>query len=101
MARGGKSPFKFKKKNIAKGVIQKWITSKGIRLRGTDGKFKSKTASNIKGAAFVIGRAIAQRGLTRTQFFSAPYKKNMKYYIDKILNAYGDDITDDIVSKIK
>ena len=82
-------------------MIQKWITSKGIRLRGTDGRFKPKTASNIKGAAFVIGRAIAQRGLTRTQFFSAPYKKNMKYYINKITNAYAEDIQDDIENKMK
>ena len=100
-ARGGKSPFKFKKKNIARGVIQKWIGTKGVRLRGKDGRFKTKSASNIKGAAFVIGRAIAQRGLTRTQFFSAPYKKNMKYYINKITNAYAEDIEDDIVSKMK
>tara|TARA_R100000781_G_scaffold18004_1_gene14113 strand:+ start:184 stop:780 length:597 start_codon:yes stop_codon:yes gene_type:complete len=101
MARGGKSPFKFKSNNIARGVIKKWITKKGISIRGTDGKFKSKTPSSIAGAAFVIGRAIAQRGLTRTQFFSAPYKKNMKYYINKITNAYAEDIEDDIVSKMK
>ena len=101
MARGGKSPFKFKSNNIARGVIKKWITKKGISIRGTDGKFKSKTPSSIAGAAFVIGRAIAQRGLTRTQFFSAPYKKNMKYYINKITNAYAEDIEDDIVNKMK
>ena len=96
-ARGGKSPFRFKKKNIAKGVIDRWIVKKGLKAaRDKEGRFIKR-----KGLAFVIGRAIAQRGLTRTQFFSAPYKKNMKYYIDKILNAYGDDITDDIVSKIK
>ena len=96
-ARGGKSPFRFKKKNIAKGVIDRWIVKKGLKAaRDKEGRFIKR-----KGLAFVIGRAIAQRGLTRTQFFSAPYKKNMKYYIDKILNAYGDDITDDIVSKLK
>ena len=100
-ARGGESPFKFKKKNIARGVIQKWIGAKGVRLRGEDGRFKTKSASNIKGAAFVIGRAIAQRGLTRTQFFSAPYKKNMKYYINKIMDAYAEDIAEDIESKMK
>ena len=100
-ARGGKSKFKFKKKNIARGVIEKWIGTKGVRLRGKDGRFKTKTASSIKSAAFAIGRAIAQRGLKRTQFFSAPYKKNMKYYINKITNAYAEDLQDDIVSKMK
>ena len=96
-ARGGKSPFRFKKKNIAKGVIDRWIVKKGLKAaRDKEGRFIKR-----KGLAFVIGRAIAQRGLTRTQFFSAPYKKNMKYYINKIANAYAEDIEDDIVSKMK
>ena len=100
-ARGGKSPFRFKSKNIAKGVIKKWIGTRGIRLRGAKGRFISKSKSNVDGAAFVIGRAIAQRGLTRTQFFSAPYKKNMKYYINKITDAYSEDLQDDIENKMK
>ena len=96
-ARGGKSPFKFKKKNIAKGVIDRWVVKKGLKAaRDKSGRFIKR-----KGLAFVIGRAIAQRGLTRTQFFSAPYKKNMKYYINKITNAYAEDIEDDIVNKMK
>ena len=96
-ARGGKSPFRFKKKNIAKGVIDRWIVKKGLKAaRDKEGRFIKR-----KGLAFVIGRAIAQRGLTRTQFFSAPYKKNMKYYINKITNAYAEDIEDDIVNKMK
>ena len=100
-ARGGKSPFKFKSKNIAKGVIQRWIGKRGIRLRGTKGRFIKKSKSNINSAAFAIGRAIVQRGLTRTQFFSAPYKKNMKYYINKVSNAYAEDIRDDLKNNMK
>ena len=96
-ARGGKSPFKFKKKNIAKGVIDRWIVKKGLKAaRDKEGRFIKR-----KGLAFVIGRAIAQRGLTRTQFFSAPYKKNMKYYMNKITNAYAEDVEDDIANKMK
>ena len=96
-ARGGKSPFKFKKKNIAKGVIDRWVVKKGLKAaRDKEGRFIKR-----KGLAFVIGRAIAQRGLTRTQFFSAPYKKNMKYYVNKIVEAYADDVENDLVSKVK
>lgn len=96
-ARGGKSPFRFKKKNIARGVIDRWIVKKGLKsARDKEGRFIKR-----KGLAFVIGRAIAQRGLTRTQFFSAPYKKNMKYYIDKITDAYGEDLQDDLENKMK
>jgi hypothetical protein len=95
-ARGGKSPFKFKKKNIAKGVIDRWIVRKGLKAaRDKEGRFIKR-----KGLAFVIGRAIAQRGLTRTQFFSAPYKKNMKYYINKIAVAYALDTVDNIEKKL-
>ena len=89
-ARGGKSPFKFKKKNIAKGVIDRWVVKRGLKAaRGGGGRF-----INRKGLVFVIGRAIAQRGLTRTQFFSAPYKKKTKYYVGKIVNAYAEDMMD-------
>jgi hypothetical protein len=96
-ARGGKSPFRFKKKNIAKGVIDRWVVKKGLKAaRDKSGRFIKR-----KGLAFVIGRAIAQRGLKRTQFFSAPYKKNMKYYIDKIANAYAEDLQDDIANRMK
>jgi len=96
-ARGGKSPFRFKKKNIAKGVIDRWVVKKGLKAaRDKSGRFIKR-----KGLAFVIGRAIAQRGLKRTQFFSAPYKKNMKYYINKIANAYAEDLQDDIANRMK
>ena len=101
MARGGKSPFKFKSRNIAKGVIQSWIKRKGISIRGSDGRFKRKTPSSIAGAAFAIGRAIAMRGLSRTQFFSSPYKQRLKYHLDKIAEAYAQDLEDDIANKAK
>ena len=57
-ARGQGSPFSFKKKNIKKGVIEKWITNKPLKLRDASGKFISKTKANIKSAAFVIGRGL-------------------------------------------
>ena len=95
-ARGGKSPFRFKKKNIAKGVIDRWIVKKGLKqARDKEGRFIKR-----KGLAFVIGRAIAQRGLTRTQFFSAPYKNKMKHYIVKIAVAYALDVVEDIENNL-
>ena len=64
--RGQGSPYKFKGKNIKEGVVKDWIISKGIKLRGKGGRFIEKSESNINSAAYVIGRAIAQRGLKRT-----------------------------------
>jgi hypothetical protein len=89
--RGQGSPFRFRKKNIKKGVVEKWITNKPLRLRGAKGRFIEKTRANIKSAAFLIGRAIAQRGLTRTQFFSRPFTKELNNQMDLILDAFGND----------
>ena len=90
--RGQGSPFRFRKKNIAKGVVAKWISNKPLKLRGADGKFMAKTKNNIKSVAFLIGRAIAQRGLERTQFFSKPLTQQLNKQTDAILKAFGDDL---------
>tara|TARA_R100000808_G_C2142537_1_gene150296 strand:+ start:1359 stop:1919 length:561 start_codon:yes stop_codon:yes gene_type:complete len=98
-ARGKGSPFKFKKQNIKKGVVAKWIQNKPLRLRGVDGKFLAKTKANIDSASFVIGRAIAQRGLERTQFFSRPYEQEIDE--DVITRAFADDIERHLDSDLK
>jgi len=90
--RGQGSPFRFRKKNIARGVVAKWISNKPLKLRGSDGKFMAKTKNNIKSAAFLIGRAIAQRGLERTQFFSKPFTEQLNKQSDAILEAFGNDL---------
>jgi|TARA_R100001594_G_scaffold86_1_gene395 hypothetical protein len=90
--RGHGSPFKFRGKNIKKGVVREWIKNKPIRLRGADGRFMEKSETNIKSAAFLIGRAIAQRGLTRTQFFSKPLTQQLKKQSDAIVEAFGNDL---------
>ena len=90
--KGQGSPFKFRGNNIKKGVIEKWISNKPLKLRDASGKFISKTKANIKSAAFVIGRAIAQRGLTRTQFFSKPFTQELNKQTDAILEAFGNDL---------
>ena len=90
--RGQGSPFRFRGKNIKEGVVEKWIANKPLKLRGKDGKFLAKTKANIKSAAFVIGRAIAQRGLERTQFFTRPFTQELNNQMDLILDAFGDDL---------
>ena len=96
--RGGKSPFRFGsgkgKGNWGefKSSIINWIKNKPIKLRGAKGKFIEKNAQNIKSVAYLIQRAIYQRGLTRTQFFSKPFTDELKKQIDKITEAFGDDL---------
>ena len=91
--RGQGSPFKFKKKNIAEGVVEKWIANKPINLRDLKtGRFIEKNKKNIKSAAFLIGRAIAQRGLERTQFFTRPFTTEFNKQSDDIVNGFADDL---------
>tara|TARA_R100000655_G_scaffold4623_4_gene14960 strand:+ start:1319 stop:1873 length:555 start_codon:yes stop_codon:yes gene_type:complete len=90
--RGQGSPFSFKKKNIKKGVVEGWIANKPLKLRNAKGQFIEKNKRNIKSAAFLIGRAIAQRGLTRTQFFSKPFTQQLNKQSDAILDAFSNDL---------
>ena len=90
--RGQGSPFSFKKKNIARGVVRGWIANKPLKLRNAKGQFIEKSEKNIKSGAFLIGRAIAQRGLTRTQFFTKPFTTELNKQTDAIVEAFGDDL---------
>ena len=89
------SPSMIRKKKIRLRNYQKSMQK---RLAGT---FLAKTANNIKNAAFTIGRAIALRGLTRTQFFTKAYDKNYKVYVNKITQAYAEYLAIDVSDKIK
>jgi hypothetical protein len=87
-ARGQGSPFRFRGKNIKKGVIDRWIVNKPLKeARDKQGRFIPR-----KSMAFLIGRAIAQRGLTRTQFFSKPFTEQLNKQTDAIVEAFGNDL---------
>ena len=90
--RGQGSPFSFKGNNIKEGVVRGWIANKPLKLRNAKGKFIEKNERNIKSAAFLIGRAIAQRGLTRTQFFTKPFKSELNKQTDAVVEAFGNDL---------
>ena len=85
--RGQGSPFKFSTKMPPRGVIDRWIVSKPLKAARKDGKFIKR-----KSLAFLIQRAIYQRGLTRTQFFSKPFTQQLKKQTDAIVKAFGDDL---------
>tara|TARA_Y100001951_G_scaffold70036_1_gene56929 strand:+ start:1233 stop:1769 length:537 start_codon:yes stop_codon:yes gene_type:complete len=85
--RGKGSPFKFSTKMPPRGVIDRWIVSKPLKAARKDGKFIPR-----KSLAFLIQRAIYQRGLTRTQFFSKPFTQQLKKQTDAIVKAFGEDL---------
>ena len=92
--RGQGSPFRFGS-GKSKGkwpqftsAIQKWIKKKGIKGRNKEtGKFITN-----KSLGFLIQRAIYQRGLERTQFFTRPFTTLLKKQENKILQAFADDV---------
>ena len=85
--RGQGSPFKFSNKMPPRGVIDRWIVNKPLKAARKDGKFIKR-----KSLAFLIQRAIYQRGLTRTQFFSRPFTQQLKKQTDAIVEAFGEDL---------
>ena len=85
--RGQGSPFKFSNKMPPRGAIDRWIVSKPLKAARSNGKFIPR-----KSLAFLIQRAIFQRGLTRTQFFSKPFTQQLKKQTDAIVKAFGEDL---------
>lgn len=65
------SPFKFKSKNLPSGVLAGWIKDKPIKLRdmGT-GKFSENTKTAKKQLAFLLGRAVATKGISAVKYFA-------------------------------
>ena len=91
--RGGNTPFRFGSGKYRgqwskfTSAIQKWIKKKGIKGRDKKGKFKTN-----KSLGFLIQRAIYQRGLTRTQFFSKPFTQQLDKQMENITEAFANDI---------
>ena len=84
---GRNSPFKFKGKNIKKGVALAWVKRKGIKGRDKKGRFIKD-----KSLAYLIGRSIALYGIPATRFFSSAFRFEAKKLPPEIRKAYASDI---------
>jgi len=75
-----KSPFQFKGDNIKAGVLSNWIAKKPIRIRDVAGKFKK--VKDLKKARkqmeFLIGRSIAQKGISARNYLSESVEATIK-----------------------
>ena len=95
--RGQGSPFKFSTKMPPRSAIDRWIVSKPLRAaRDEKGRFVTR-----KSLAFLIQRAIYQRGLERTQFFTRPFTTQLKKQTDKIAKAFADDLEESLEKILK
>ena len=57
--------------------------------KGRDKKGRFITNNSL---GFLIQRAIYQRGLTRTQFFSKPFTQQLNKQTENITKAFADDL---------
>ena len=95
--RGQGSPFKYSSKMPPRRFIDKWIVSKPLKeARDKSGRFIKR-----KSLAFLIQRAIYQRGLERTQFFSKPFTQQLNKQAEKITESFADDLLSQIDEKLK
>jgi hypothetical protein len=92
--RGQGSPFRFGSGKSSgtwkefRTKIDRWIVRKPLKVaRDKQGRFIPR-----KSLAYLIQRAIYQRGLERTQFFSKPFTQQLKKQTDKITEAFANDI---------
>ena len=95
--RGQGSPFKYSSKMPPRRFIDRWIVSKPLKeARDKSGRFIKR-----KSLAFLIQRAIYQRGLERTQFFSKPFTQQLNKQAKKITESFADDLLSQIDEKLK
>jgi hypothetical protein len=94
-----KSDYRFKGKNIKKGVVEAWLTRKGIQ--GRDRGYTKADGTKVKGTqrfikrktlAFIIGRSIALYGLPATRFFSNAFRQHYRKLPKDIIRAYAQDV---------
>tara|TARA_R100001244_G_C5165561_1_gene131401 strand:+ start:829 stop:1410 length:582 start_codon:yes stop_codon:yes gene_type:complete len=97
-----KSPFKYKSKNLPKGVLADWIKNKPIRLRDKDGKFQTKTESRMKSLEFMLGRAIATKGISARHYLKDAVEKAIASDGGNVGVAMAlDHIKNDLIPKLK
>ena len=87
-----KKPAQFKKKNLAKGVVEKWVRSPKIKLRDKDGKFIEKNDSNIKNASYMIGKSIAEKGIGARAFYKDAIEQSKKRFIVDVKKGLLQDL---------
>tara|TARA_R110000823_G_scaffold315684_1_gene449703 strand:+ start:14321 stop:14896 length:576 start_codon:yes stop_codon:yes gene_type:complete len=88
-----KKQAKFTKKNLAKGVVEKWIRSPKIKLRDKDGKFIKKSDANIKNASYMIGKSIAEKGIGARSYMKDAIEESKKRFILDLKRGILKDLT--------
>ena len=94
--RGQGSPFTYSSKMPPRKPLINWIKNKPLKGRAKSGRFITNESF-----AFLIQRAIYQRGLERTQFFTRPFTQQLNRQTNKITEAFADDLESELKKQIK
>jgi hypothetical protein len=95
--RAPNSPFKFgtgsgPKGGLTKG-IEKWVRQKGIQFKQKEGKGVKGQFLSYNETAYLIRRAIWNKGIKPSMFFTKPFEAGYKKYIDTdLFKAFGQDL---------
>ncbi len=95
--KGGKSldNFAYTNKMPPPKAFDKWTVRKGIAPRDVKGKFQSR-----KGLNFAIARSIFEKGIKPTMFFTKPFEQAYKQLPEELIEKYGLDMENLLVSII-
>jgi len=90
------SPYQFGSGTGAKGGltkgIQKWVRQKGFQFRSKEEGSKGRFLS-YESTAYLITRAIFNKGIKPSLFFTKPFEAGYKKYIDiDLIKSFGQDI---------
>jgi len=86
------SPYRFGtgtgKKGGLREAMKGWVSRKKIQFRDREsGRFLS-----YESTAYLIARAIYNKGITPTRFFSKPFEVGFQRMPDELIEAYGLDV---------
>lgn len=78
--------------------IKKWLKDRGIQPRNKKGRFVARTDANMNSLAFIIGKSISERGISKrfgykgSGFLEEMEKNVVKNVTEMIAEAYKLDI---------
>jgi hypothetical protein len=86
-------------KGIPPSKMKSWIDTRRIQPRDlTTGQFLEKTPSNMRSMAFLMNRKIKWFGIEPTNFFSGPEEEAREKYEQKIIDAFEQDIANQVTA---
>jgi len=90
------SPYRFgtgtgKKGGLTQG-IDKWVKQKRIQFREKEGKGVKGQLLSYSQTSFLIRRAIWNKGIKSSLFFTKPFEKAFERLPDELVEAYGLDL---------